>query len=156
MQIESSREHLNSSPSGFDSKALVLLNIQQSQKTNVLTELHEINKYFSSSVICASLGTYLSYKVMCCSAATQAKLCFFCIFPAVLLRWQHGPCCALLRSPPVPSIFKEPKLILVQMTPTREGPGALIRPPPPRSSHHCGCCWSWVLAKHSQGTSASY
>jgi len=29
------------------------------------------------------------------------------------------------------SIFQEPKGILAQMTPTREGPGALIRPPTP-------------------------
>ena len=73
VQIEC-RENFNLSPRGFDSKDLVLLNIQQSQKTNVLTELHKINKSFSSSVICASLGTYLPYKVMCCSPAIQAKL----------------------------------------------------------------------------------
>ena len=62
------------SPSGFDSKDLVLLNIQQSQKPDSLTELHKINKYFNSSVICASLRTYSSYKVMCYSPAIQAKL----------------------------------------------------------------------------------
>ena len=43
-------------------------------KTNVLTELHKINKSYSSSVICASLRTYLSYKVTSCSPAIQAKL----------------------------------------------------------------------------------
>ena len=33
--------------------------------------------------------------------------------------------------PPNLSIFKEPKLILVQMTPTLEGPCAVIKPPTP-------------------------
>ena len=123
---------MNSSPSGFDSKALVLLNIQQSQTTNVLTELHEINKSFSSSVICASVGTYLSYKVMCCSPAIQAKLgvLHFADSPP-----QDTACpgCAVVTAPPDLSIFKEPKLILVQMMPTREGPGALIKPPTPEN-----------------------
>ena len=129
MQIEC-REHLNSSPSGFDPKDLLLLNIQQSQKTRVLTELHEINKSFSSSVICASVGTYLSYKVMCCSPAIQAKLgvLHFADSPP-----QDTACpgCAVVTAPPDLSILKDPKLILAQMTPTREGLGALIRPPTP-------------------------
>ena len=36
-----------------------------------------------------------------------------------------------MRGPPDLSIFKEPNLILAQMMPSREGPGALIRPPNP-------------------------
>ena len=86
-----------------------------------------------------------TYPARLCDAHQQSKLNWVsCIFPAALLRWQHAPGCAVVTAPPDLSIFKEPKLILVQMMPTREGPGALIRPPPPRSSHHRGCCWSSV------------
>ena len=36
----------------------------------------------------------------------------------------------MVTAPPDLSILKEPKLILAQMTPAREGPGALSRPHP--------------------------
>ena len=39
----------------------------------------------------------------------------------------------MVTAPPDLSIFKEPKLILVQMMPTQEGPGALIRPATPEN-----------------------
>ena len=40
----------------------------------------------------------------------------------------------MVTGPPDLSILKEPKLILAQMMPTREGPRALIRPPTPEES----------------------
>ena len=36
----------------------------------------------------------------------------------------------MVTAPPDLSVLKEPKLILAQMTPAREGPGALSRPHP--------------------------
>ena len=73
-----------------------------------------------------------TYLTRLCVAHLQSKLSWgSCIFPAALLRWQHAPGCAVVTAPPDLSIFQEPKWILVQMTPTQEGPGALIRPPTP-------------------------
>ena len=79
-----------------------------------------------------------TYPTRLCVAQLQPRLnSVSCIFPAVLLRSQHAPGCAVVRSPPVLSIFKEPKLILAQMMPNQEGLVALIRPstceeqPPP-------------------------
>ena len=73
-----------------------------------------------------------TYPTRLCVAHLQSKLNWvFHIFPAALLRIQHAPGCAVVRAPPDLSILKDPKLILAQMTPTREGLGALIRPPTP-------------------------
>ena len=79
-----------------------------------------------------------TYPTRLCVAQLQPRLnSVSCIFPAVLLRSQHAPGCVVVRSPPVLSIFKEPKLILAQMMPNQEGLVALIRPstceeqPPP-------------------------
>ena len=73
-----------------------------------------------------------TYPTRLCVAHLQSKLNWVsCVFPAARLRWQHAPGCAVVTGPPDLSIFQEPELILVQMTPTREGPGALIRPPTP-------------------------
>ena len=91
-----------------------------------------------------------TYPTRLCVVHLQSKRNWVsCIFPAALLRWQHAPGCAVVTVPPDLGILQEPKLILAQMTPTREGLGGLIRPPPPRSSHHRGCCWSSAPSKHS-------
>ena len=152
VQIEC-REHFNLSPSGFDSKDLVLLNIQQSQKTNVLTELHKINKSFSSSVICASLGTYLSYKVTSCSPAVQAKLGvlrFPCSPPQVTACSRR--CCGDSASR-LASSRSQSEFLFKWRQP---GKARVLwsDPPPPRSSQHRGCCWSCVRAKCSQDSHA--
>ena len=69
-----------------------------------------------------------TYPTMLCVAHLQSKLNWrSCIIPAALLRIQHAPGCAVVTAPPDLSIFKEPKLILAEMMPTWEGPGALIR-----------------------------
>ena len=74
-----------------------------------------------------------TYPTRLCVAHLQSKLNWVsCVFLAALLRWQHTPGCAVVTVPPNLSIFKEPKLILVQMTPTLEGPCAVIKPPHPR------------------------
>ena len=71
-----------------------------------------------------------TYPTRLCVAHLQSKLNWgSCIIPAPLLRIQHAPGCAVLTASPDLSIFKEPKFILALMTPTREGLGALIRPP---------------------------
>ena len=113
---------------GLTPKTLFLSNIQQFQKTNLLTELYKINKYFSLSMI-PTLGTYLSYKIVCWSPEIHAKLCvlhFPCSPPHVTACSRRCYGDSASRS----SILKEPKLILAQMTPAREGPGALSRPHP--------------------------
>ena len=141
---------LTQAQEGLTPKTLFLLTIQQSQKTNVLTELHKINKYFSSSVICASLGTYLSYKVMCCSPAIQAKLGvlhFPCSPPQVTACSRL--CCG--DSTSRSQYLKRAKVNSCLNFANLVGPGCSNETTrPPRSSHHRGCCWSCVRAKRSQ------
>ena len=48
----------------------------------------------------------------------------------------------MVTAPPDLSIFQEPKVILAQMTPTREGPGALITTPTPEKQPPP---WVWLV-----------
>ena len=74
-----------------------------------------------------------TYPTTLCVAHLQSKLNWVsCILLAALLRIKHAPGCAVGTAPPDLSIFQEPKFILALMTPTREGLGALIRPPTPK------------------------
>ena len=56
----------------------------------------------------------------------------------------------MVTAPPDLSIFQEPKVILAQMTPTREGPGALITTPTPEKQPPP---WVWLVLCPSKALS---
>ena len=97
-----------------------------------------------------------TYPTRLCIAHLQSKLNWVsCIFPAALLRWQHAPGCAVVTVPQDHSMFKEPKLILAQIRPTREGPCALIWSSTPKEQPPLwvllSLCPSKALSGHCAG-----
>ena len=137
---------------GLTPKTLFLSNIQQFRKTNLLTELHKINKYFSLSMI-PTLGTYLSYKIVCWSPEIQAKLSvlhFPCSPP-------HVTACSRLccgDSASRSERLKRAKVNSCSNDASPWGPRCSEQTPPPRSSCHCGRCWSCVRGRRSQDSHA--